>query len=259
MPRCRPAAALLLALPLLGVAEPLPEAAPAAAAAGAPEAASIEAQLRPLLQKFVSTVESLHDYRVVTTKQQRIKGKLQATETLLLKHRRAPECRYMKWLEEPHKNREVILCPDRYEGKMQVRQPGLMGLTLSVDPNGSFFASSGNLRPIADSGIFNLARTLKADAERNRGQLQQAPPRLTHETIHGQASVCIHRDHGGSDDRAPYPVGARRLCFDQARALPTEIKLWDSGGQLMEHYTFRDYQLDVGLTDLDFDFSAKNR
>jgi len=222
-------------------------------AAEVPAAPEVPAGVRALLQKFVDTVDALPGYQVVMSKQQRIGGELKPLETLLLKHRRSPECRYMKWIAEPHKGREVILCSERYDGKMQVHESGLLGLaTLSLDPAGAT-ASKGNLRPISQAGIYNMARMLKADVERRRASGKIDLPETSERTVEGQPSLCLHRDGIGAEDKAPYPIGAVELCFDKSLAMPTEVQFWHRDGPLMEHYRFRDWKLDAGLVDADFD------
>lgn len=232
-----------------------------ATAAGAEPADSIgtneqiEAVMRPLMMRFAETVDHLSAYQVVLTKQQRIGGDLKPVETVLLKHRREPECRYMRWLQPPHQGREVLYCPDSNKGKMKVHEPGLLGLKLSVDPNGSL-ARSGNLRPLQDSGLFNMLNKLRADvANRDRAATGAAAAaaatmQLSHRVVQGQASTCVLR-HNATPAMDVYPVGAREFCFSDA-GLPTEVRFWNEKGELMEHYTFGEYQLDPPFTEQDF-------
>jgi hypothetical protein len=251
LPSLKPSLKTMLAA--LALAASLP-----AAAAGLPSAPEVPEDVRALVQKFVDTVDALPGYQVVMGKQQRIGGELKPMETLLLKQRRSPDCRYMKWIAEPHKGREIILCADRYDGKLQVHESGFLGLaTLSLDPAGST-ASKGNLRPIAQAGVYNMAKMLKADIERRRAAGKIEAPETSERVVEGQRSLCLHRDGiGAEDDKAPYPVGGAELCFDKNLAMPTEVQFWHRDGQLMEHYRFHDWKLDPGLTDADFDTANK--
>lgn len=228
------------------------------AALAADGAAAVIPDVRTLLQKFVDTVDTLPGYQVVMNKQQRIGAELNPAETLLLKQQKSPDCRYMKWIAEPHKGRELILCNGRYDGKIQVHESGILGIaTLSLDPAGST-ASKGNLRPIAQAGIYNMAKMLRANIERRKASAQAEPPPETSErVIEGQTSLCLHSDSMGSDDKAPYPVGAAELCFDKSIAMPTEVQFWHQDGRLMEHYKFRDWNLKPNLGEIDFDTNNK--
>lgn len=228
----------------------------AAVATDAPTPQAIPEDIAALVQRFVDTVDGLAAYEVVMSKQQRIDGKLKPLETVQLKHRRSPECRYLKWIAPPHQGREAILCSERYDGKLQVHEAGLLGLaTLSLDPNGAL-ARGDNLRPLAQAGTYNMARMLKADIERRRSSGQIEAPQTLARTVDGHASLCL-RQHGGAGDPAPYPVGAAELCFDRTTAMPTEVQFWHRDGQLMEHYRFRDWQLSPTLSDADFDTANK--
>ncbi|MDB5971992.1 MAG: hypothetical protein JWQ90_4442 [Hydrocarboniphaga sp.] len=217
--------------------------------------AAVQQRLAPLLDRFVSSVDALSGYSVIMTMQQRIGGELKPTETLLMKHRRKPECRYLKWIAEPHKGREVILCTDRDGGKLRVHQPGLLGLQLLLSPD-DLIVTSGNLRPISQSGIFNMAQLIRNEGQRRAaGSRDGAPlPMLSERSVDGQASLCVHRDQGAAaGDPAPYEVGASELCLAWLSAMPTDVKFWNTRGQLMEHYGFRDYELDPELGELQFD------
>lgn len=209
------------------------------------------AVLKPLMEQFVATAKSIDDYRVTMTKQQFGDGKLQPMETLALKHRRADDCRYLRWTEAPSKGREVLFCPGRYEGKVKVREPGMLGMTLSLSPDSSLLRMKGNLRPIQDTGVFNFAELIEDDLA-SAATPEGPAPSLIEREVHGQASVCLRREQGESTS-THYQAGARELCFEKDSALPTEAVIWDRSGQLMEHFTFRDFRTNVGLTDADFD------
>jgi hypothetical protein len=226
-----------------------------ATSAGADEASPVAQQVTPLLQKFVATVDALPAYTVVMSQQQRIGGEIRPAETLLMKHRRSPECRYLKWIAPPHQDRELITCNDRDSGQLHVHQPGLFGIPVTLSPDNPI-VTHGNLRPLAQSGLFNMARLIADEGRRREAQrISNDLPTLTERNVDEQASLCMHRDHAIADDadKAPYTVGASELCLDKTSAMPTEVQFWDSAGQLMEHYRFRDYQLDAPLADSDFD------
>lgn len=232
---------LLALLPVMAAATP------AASAADDGQAA----EMRRLLERFVARVDAAADYSLLMSKQQRTGSDLAPEETLLIKQRRQPDCRYMKWVGDQNRDREAILCPGRYNGEMQVHQPGLLGFTLSLAPTNPLIAR-GSLRRIDQSGLFNLAATLRAAAQATPASPE--PPTLAVRAIDGQDSLCLHRDGPGSGDVVlPYTVGATELCLDRSNAMPTLAQFWDTRQQLMEHYRFREVRLGIGLTDADFD------
>jgi len=214
----------------------------AAAAAGTSGNAIDAAEVDRLLDRLVRAVSSLRDYSCVFTKQERVDGTLQPAETIFLKQRRDPRCIYMKWTAGPNAGREAIHCPPRYGPKFKVRDGSGVGswLTLSLDPTGKI-AMDGERHPITEAGIFfttdELARRLVADRSRLRFESGERPGcLLTTQTV---------------------PTGhyayRTEICVDPQRSLLESVRVWDERGELLEHYTYADYHVDVGLTDRDFD------
>ncbi len=56
-----------------------------------------------------------------------------------------------------------------------------------------------------------------------------------------------------SDATAGERLSRTEICIDRERALPTSLRLWDTEGRLVGTYTYRDYRLNVGLADREFD------
>jgi hypothetical protein len=228
----------------------------AVAADGDQAASGPMAAAEALLQRFFATSDSIHDYHVVMARQQRVHGDLQPVETLAIEHRRAPDCRYMRWIGNPHRGREMIYCKDRYDGKIEAHDSGFMSfLTVALDPNGSM-ATSNQLHRIYESGLFALTNFVRKDDDYLLGHPDLPPPQLSHRDVDGAPSTCVTLDQG-ADLFATYHLGRQELCIDDARALPTELSLWNDGGQLMEHYVYSQYQVNTGLTDSDFDVRNK--
>lgn len=228
-----------------------------ALAASDAEPSADASRFTELTRQFLQTAAPLRDYRTVMTKQQRIDGTLGEEEVFTMKQRRADDCRYMKWTGEVHKGREMIYCPQQYDGKVQVHEGGLLGLvTLSLALDSDMLSKS-SLRPINESGLFNLQKRVAAKFETPQGKELPSDVQFEQATVHGQAALCATRKGDGGEP-APYPVGRREMCLRTADGLPVRLRLWDRDGQLMEAYTFRDWQLDVGLTDADFDTDNKD-
>ncbi|WP_348673867.1 DUF1571 domain-containing protein [uncultured Abyssibacter sp.] len=229
-----------------------------AGAADDEPAVSNRDQAAAMLRRFVGEVEGFDAYTAIMTKQQRIEGELQPVETLFMKHRRAPECRYMKWLPGPEEGREIIFCAERYKGKIKFHQPGFFGWTMSLDPDGSFVKRSGNLRPPTEGGIFNLAERLQLGIEAQRSEAEsdgdEPDVAISAITVHDAPARCLLPAGPPPDDgHAPYPIGKRELCFYDDNGLPAQIRMWHEDGRLMEHYSFRDFAVNPGLSDADFD------
>jgi hypothetical protein len=205
-----------------------------------------------LLGQFFSASDQVEDYRVVMDKQQRVEGEMQPLERLQIEHRRTPDCRYMQWIGDRNRGREMIYCPDRYDGQIKVHNGGLLGLlTVSLDPNGSM-VTAHQLHHIYESGLFVITAMVRKDNEYMQQHPELAPPAITHRAVSGAASTCIDLSQG-ADLFSTYHLGRQSLCLDDKLSLPTELTLWSTEGTLMEHFTYSQYQLNIGLTDADFD------
>src|SRR5688572_32540966 len=79
------------------------------------------------VDRLLAAVAAVPDYTLTLEKQQRTGANLSPIDTVLLKHRRTPECRYMRWLEGPHRGREVLHCADQRAGRLLAHEGGLLG------------------------------------------------------------------------------------------------------------------------------------
>jgi hypothetical protein len=195
-----------------------------------------------LTRQMVAAIDGVKQYQVMFSKEQRIDGEMSPVETILLRHRREPECRYLRWVENPHKGRELLYCPSKYEGKVKVHEGGLFGmitLTLATD---SDRIRKGNLRPIEDSGIYFMSERAKADLKDPSLMANDPGLKIDTETVHGQPSICVYntRIAPGKD---PYTLGAHRICIDNSTHLPTKATVWNARNQKMEEYIYWDYKV----------------
>ncbi len=198
-----------------------------------------------VLEQFHARLSALDAYQVTMTKQQRIDGQLRPVETILLKQRREPRCTYMKWVDKPYKGRELIHCADRYDGKLKVHAGGVRNIaTLSLDPHGAL-AMKDNLHPVTSAGLYMIGR---ASSGANRGE-------LIRKTVDGRQADCLVST--GTMDVGPYIAGRQELCLDQQSRMPVQMQLWNTDGDMMERYTYRDYRTNRRLSDRDFD--VRNR
>ena len=200
------------------------------------------------------SADEVHDYTCTFRVQERIDGELEPITPIHVKQRREPLCVYMKWIGEEKAGREVIHCPERYDGEMQVRQPfgvaRFLG-TVSLDPHGET-AMKGNRHAITEAGLFHVVR-LVADSFQRASQALHDGVKIEgieRAVVGGQPSLCW------SEDR---PLGRgyysprSEVCVHESLALPTRIRNYDEKRHLVEHYQWSDYRLNVGLGDVHFD------
>lgn len=237
----------MLAVLLLVAAAP----APAAEPSSEPQS-DVRSEAQAVLDGFLGAIARLDAYTLHMQRQQRIKGQMQPTEEIEVKQQRSPDCRYLKWVGERHQGRELIWCPQRYDGEIQAHEGGLLGvLSLSLKPDGDFYRRTGQLHHIDESGLYALARFAQLDADYLRAHPEE-PARLSRRSVAGAASTCIDIEHGPSPF-STYSLGRRSLCIADESHLPTELQAWNTEGLLMEHYVYSGYRLNPPLDDRDFD------
>jgi len=201
-----------------------------------------------VVQHALDAAARVDDYTCTSTKQEKIDGKMLPMETFVLKQRKAPDCLYLKWVEDPYKNRETIYCPTKYSDKIRVHEgsgfTGWLG-ALSIDPDGSF-ARRGNRHSIREAGIFHLLEVVREHFEQLRGDSAHAvgERRAAEGDVQDQPSYCFTFDEKETKTE---------VCIHRTLYLPTRVKTVDGSGTVVETYTWTDYHLNVGLTDRDFD------
>ncbi len=208
------------------------------------------------------------DYTATLVKQETIDGVLSEPSQISLKvqcpHRGGkvdesePTRLYLRF-EKPADvaGREVIWGKDLHDGQLVVHEAGLMGfVTLRLDPTG-MIAMRGQRYPIWEIGLTNLAKKLI-----ERGELDRTSEDVHASIEHGIEFngrpcdlIVVRRDKPSerTDD-----FSRAEICIDTQRHLPLRYTAygWPSEGNdapLLESYTYLDININIGLTELDFD------
>lgn len=188
----------------------------------------------------------LQDSTCIFLKTERVGGRMLPTRTIELKVRQEPLSIHMRWLEAPHKGREVVYQEGRFDGKMVAYLGDLFGFEsiFTFSPTGAE-AMQENRHPITEAGIGHITKRLYVQCRqaRNRGDLRAR--HLGTERYLGRPTYKIMRvlEDGGY----------RYWNIDTELLLPIRVITYDARHQLQETYSFKDLQLNVGLTDDDFD------
>ena len=223
--------------------------------------------------------KNIRDYQCDFIKRERIGGRLRSTEQIKLKVRNGrpatANCKcshfsvYMKFLgPRDCKNREVLFADGQNNGKMLVREGGTRGRFMPsvwLSPEGTF-ATSSSRYPITQVGLQRLTERLIESAEAN--------PCINNECkvkyINGakvDGRVCSYLEVIRPTKKVNEPLGPNNIYLaqvflDQELKLPIRYAAYDwpsaPGGKprLVEEYTYRNIELNVGLCDKDF--SSKN-
>jgi hypothetical protein len=211
----------------------------------------------------------IQDYSCLLVKRERVQGRLGDYQYMYVKVRHArhnaggdPEVPfgvYLKFLGPPElKGREVLYVEGENEGRLVARRGGLRFayITTELDPH-SELAMRDNRYPIMEIGIENLVRRFVEVAE--EGVLLQGCSIQLYQgaKVDDRRCSCIEvtqPDRGES--RAEF--FRARVYIDEELQIPIHYEAFDwpetatGEPRLLEQYTYRNLQLNIGLQDEDF-------
>jgi hypothetical protein len=226
--------------------------------------ASVLEMARELKEKMKAEVI---DYKANVVKRERIKGKLGNEDYMQVKIRHAnpsadppiPFSVFLTYISpSPNEGREVIWIQGNNADKLLTHQ---FGIQFSLPTNG-LLAMMGNKYPITDIGILNLAEKLIEKGERDIDQPNCQVEILEDQEVQGRQCKMIQVMHPEPLDGLDFHVA--QIFIDNELQLPIRYAayLWPSKpgepAPLEEEYTYLDLQVNVGLTDIDFDPSNPN-
>jgi hypothetical protein len=223
--------------------------------------ASVLELARELKEKMKTEVV---DYTATVVKRERIKGKLGSEDFMRVKIRHAdaqsdppiPFSVFLTYVSpSPNEGREVIWIQGSNGNKLLTHQ---FGIQLSLPTNG-LLAMMGNKYPITDIGILNLAEKLIEKGERDVDQANCQVEIVEDQEVQGRLCQLIQVTHPEPLDGLDFHVA--QIFIDNELRLPIRYAayLWPpkpgDPAPLEEEYTYLDLQVNVGLTDIDFDAS----
>lgn len=219
-------------------------------------------------QRLAQVDRQVGDYTCVVAKRERIDGALSEYQYIYLKVRHqqerdgqvVPFSVYLRYLQpEKLAGREVIYVEGRNRGKMIVRRGGdrFAYVTTSLDPH-SDVAMQESHYPITEVGIRTLiARLLEVaqeDVKHDECEVIMRPGAK----IDGRSCLFVQVRHPVRREYFRYHIA--QIFIDDELQLPVRYVAYDwperEGAQppIIEEFTFRNIQLNVGLTDADFDY-----
>ncbi len=213
--------------------------------------------------RIVQSRLNQHDgYTSIFRKQERIKGKLTAEQTLYSKVRRDPFAIYLKFLK-PSAGKEVVYSTGRFDGHMIAHETGLARRLLprlKVAPD-SMLAMAENRHPITSAGLFKLVDKLVNYRELDMEDGLAETILDWHADAQGVVrprSIHLHKEY-----RPERPFAYVEILYDPETYLPYQFLGYDwptdpavaivpENLELGERYVYEDIRFDVRLTDLDF-------
>lgn len=204
-----------------------------------------------LLEQCEKNFAGVRDYTALIVKRQRIEGNLRKPETIFMKFKK-PHSIYLKWVKDPGKGKEVIYVDGKNDNKLVAHPGGFLSKispTLHLDPTHPL-AMGENVKPITQAGMgFAIQSLLKAcRSAAAAGELVLACKGII--PFEGRKVFVVERRLPAEDKQKR----ARAVVYiDAEHNLPVYFASYDKGDQLLEEYKCRNLQLNVGLTDRDFD------
>ncbi|MCC6508793.1 MAG: DUF1571 domain-containing protein [Pirellulaceae bacterium] len=217
--------------------------------------------------------ENIVDYTAIMIKRERIGNTLGEYEYMAAKVRnrkmvdgqvRVPFSVYLAFLSPAAvKGREVVYVENKNNGNIVAHEGGMRGRflpTMELDPTG-MLAMKGQRYPIYDLGIENLVLKLIEKGERDRRQDECDVEFRRGAKVGGRQCTMLTVTHPVS--RPYFDFHVAEIFIDDELQVPVRYAAYTwptvAGGEreLLEEYTYQKVQINVGLTDADFDRSNK--
>ncbi len=213
---------------------------------------SAVAELATILEKTRRTFAATSNYRVDVALQERMNGRLLPQDKFTLYKRRQPLAVRMEWTEGKDVGREVIFSPSETKGMIQIRMPKGLIPRISMSPDSPLVRSKSR-HPIDEAGADSVVERLLATLQKFESGNPQAG-RLSVESVDDPQLGPIRRVTHYTVEREIWVVD-----MDDSTGLPLTIHATDESGELLEHYEFRGYQLNLPelLTAEAFDHNAR--
>jgi hypothetical protein len=205
--------------------------------------------------------EKIKDYTALLTKRERIGDRLEEHQFLQLKIRHEPFSVYIKFLRRGcERSREILYVEGQNDGMLLAHDAGGMGTvlgTVKLAPDG-LIAMRGQRYPVTMIGFKNLGLKLLEQAKRDR-QIE-APTDVkwfNGAKVNGQIARCVQVTHPVRHPEHQFAVA--RVYVDEELGIPIRYEgyAWpenpDGKPVLVEEYTYSCIQLNLGLSDADFD------
>lgn len=191
---------------------------------------------------------AVKDYEGLLIKQERIRGKLEDKQTILVRSKK-PASLYMKWIEEPHKGREVIYRP-RIDERIVVHEGGVLGfLTVRLKLDSPLVTRSSN----HTVDHLDLSYSIEQIVASLVAGMENDDVKLEFKGIRRDAGRALYIVDSRFGTKGGYYAPRSVVGHDRETGLPLYFANYDENDELWEEFDRIDTKFNVGLTDADFD------
>ena len=209
-----------------------------------------------LVEESLRVLDPVVDYQATLIRQELV-GRQMLSARMELKYRESPQSVYLKFIE-PNAGREVLYRPDRYDGKMLVRDVGLASLvgTVQLDPKNKL-ALEQSRHSITAIGLRKMLTLLQEQWQAQTKFKDVTVNFYPNAKIGNLACKVIEVSHAQPQTGVLHQQ--TRLYLDPSSSLPVRIQKYAfparRGGkpELVEDYFYQKLRTNPGLTDIDFD------
>jgi len=198
---------------------------------------SNEEKVAEILDKAKSRLESLDAYQVSMSRVERVGGKLQPQEDVLLSIRRAPQAVRLQWDDGPNKGREVIYStsvdPNVIHVNMANSAIPLPRMSIAVD---SPMITKNSRHSIKEAGFDTILSHMSEGSE-SKSSNGSSGGKVTYKGLvrrSGMDGPC-HLFVRNAPNGEKWEV-----LLDQKTLLPRSVVAEDARGELLEKYIYRD-------------------
>jgi len=197
-----------------------------------------------LLQRSTASYAKVNDYTCVLHRTDLVKGELKEHSSVIFKYKR-PSRYYMKW---PKDKIEAIYAEGKYSNKMVIHGGLLFKfVSIAVKPEA---ALKYNRHTMPEADIGRILSIMEANYQRSLAN-KDADVTIEREELLGERKTWRIKAVFPPDKG--YYGHIVNLNIDKELVLPIRIEVFGWKQELLEKYYYEDLQLNVGLTEEDFD------
>jgi outer membrane lipoprotein-sorting protein len=205
--------------------------------------------VQQLVTGAVEQFKKVADYTCRLNKTVRKHDELYEDKNISVKYKK-PRHYYFRWESGSERGREVIFVDGRHNGKI-VAHPGgpLKLITFHLDPEG-YLAMKENRHSLKNSGMEKILSLIESNVALADAKNLDAISLIGKGDFDGKP---VHIVEGRFPKNQGFYAYRIRLYFSPDIKLPLKATIYDWSEQLIEDYEFHELDINVGLSEEDFD------